>query len=330
MADQYKEYASEHAKPPVEGVFEQYPAAYWEVDGKPRIYFPVDSIDEEIENRLIERERPYRDGAKIDDTGSKAKRWTLTSLFENSQDEPGLDNGGMALYPDALNALAESFDVHECGDLMLPTRGKRRARAKTMSRREEIEPRDGAKVTMVFVEDNEDALTPGKISPPSVHASARKVVGDTTFDAQSSGAWNGSLADLNEFMSELEALANAPDTYAGELQEMARKTRKTAEKAMELLSKAGDEATNLLLDPANSSLGRGLLKVADTAAGVEGDAANAPDRPRTASRSWETERTLASIAAELGQSFDDLMEINLGRIENPNKIEPGTVVRVFA
>ncbi|HVY48089.1 MAG TPA: DNA circularization N-terminal domain-containing protein [Minicystis sp.] len=49
---------------------------------------PVSRIEEESGNRLVERDRPNRDGAKIDDTGAKARRWVLTLDYLNGSTEP--------------------------------------------------------------------------------------------------------------------------------------------------------------------------------------------------------------------------------------------------
>jgi hypothetical protein len=59
-------------------IFEQYPVASFAVRGDP-IYFAVESIEEDGGNRIVRRRRPYRDGAKLDDTGSNEKVFTLTA-----------------------------------------------------------------------------------------------------------------------------------------------------------------------------------------------------------------------------------------------------------
>ena len=72
------------------------------------IALPVSRIEEEGGNRLVERERPNRDGAKIDDTGSKAKRWVLTLDYLNGSTEPDFPEDA---YPDVVNQLMRPADA---------------------------------------------------------------------------------------------------------------------------------------------------------------------------------------------------------------------------
>ncbi|HZL96151.1 MAG TPA: DNA circularization N-terminal domain-containing protein, partial [Vicinamibacterales bacterium] len=101
-------------------IFPRYPPASWQVPGRALITFLVEDIQEDGGNRLVAHERPYRDGAKHDDTGSRAKRWAITSPSYNDHTEEGVEQNQ---YPAVLNALIDSFDVHETGTLTLPTRG---------------------------------------------------------------------------------------------------------------------------------------------------------------------------------------------------------------
>src|SRR5689334_5238078 len=103
-------------------IFENYPPCSWTVQGD-TIVFPVADIEEDGGNRIVRRRRPYRNGAKLDDTGSNEKVWRVTVVLENSIEEDGLDPN-RPLYPFVANALVSSFDLHDTGDLVLSTRGK--------------------------------------------------------------------------------------------------------------------------------------------------------------------------------------------------------------
>jgi len=102
--------------------FEQYSVASWTVNNR-TLAFPAKVINDNGGNRIVQRERPFRDGAKLDDTGSRATVWAFEVLFENSIEESGLEINAMPLYPDVINAIIESFKTHETGDLVVPTVG---------------------------------------------------------------------------------------------------------------------------------------------------------------------------------------------------------------
>ena len=226
-----------------QNIFGQYPPASWAVGGGRALVFPVNRITEERSNRLMKRARPYRDGNKIDDIGAQGKEWTLECHFDDSIVEPGLLSNEMPLYPDVLNALAASFEVHECGDLVVPTIGRVRARAASLTRIEESDMRDGATVTLRFSEDTEDAVNAAALKPPSVHASILQLMSTTQFDAKASGAWKGgSMSDLNGLVNELQGIANAPDTMAGEVADRARIVRHDVQALVRTFSRRGRTA----------------------------------------------------------------------------------------
>src|SRR5688572_24683169 len=105
------------------GLFEKFVICTWEVTGY-KIPIPVVRIEEDGGNRLVPRERIGRRGAKLDDTGAMPPQWLLVADFYNGIDEPGMPSEDM--YPDLLNNLIKSFDIHECGTLTLPHVGPRR------------------------------------------------------------------------------------------------------------------------------------------------------------------------------------------------------------
>lgn len=309
------------------GVFEKYPPAQFTVAGR-TFAFPVVRISESGGNRIIERERPYRDGAKLDDTGSKAKRWTLDAIFENTILEKDLTaiNGGLALYPAVLNDLIFQFDVHETGDLIVPTVGKQRVRAESYSRTESMDERDCATVSFVFCEDNEDSVDFRSIQAPTANANARRLSQSTDLDVQSVGAWSDSLADLSETMADLEDVANAPGEVAQDVNSDAQRIRGNARRADRTFSEASRPGRNLFLDPQNSRGPRKLTRQQDMAAREANMSRRG--RPKLIAVVFAEDTTIFRIAAFVGQDPVDLIAVNPDL--DPFFVPALSLVKVFA
>lgn len=302
-------------------LFEKGPLARWKPDGEPHleVAFPILSISESGGHRLVERERPHRPGAKIDKTGRKAKRWTVEILLENSMKEPGLVE--RVLYPDVLKKLIASFDAEETGTLTLPTKGVLRACAGDYGAKESHDERDAARMTFTWVEDNEDKIGASVIGPPTPASAARLLAEQTQFSAQSDGAWDTSLADLNQFASELEALANFPGDTVADLDSQAGIMVAATNRAGRAFSDPSRRGRDVLTDPDSSVTQRKLHETRDLA----GRARAA--RERYTSVVFETPRTLFEIAADVGQSVEDLLPLN-GALD-PLLVPAGTPVRIL-
>lgn len=311
-------------------VFEQYPVGSWTVQGSTKVVFPVQKITESGGNRVVERERPFRDGAKLDDTGSKAKRWSLVAVFENSIEEAGLsDNGDLALYPDILNELINSFDLYheEPGDLVIPTRGAVRARLETYNRVESPENQNCCFLEMNFVEDNEDSVDARSFTAPTANANARQLAETLEFSSQSDGTWGGSIQDLNEFMANLEGLANAPSEYARDIDQQTAIIIGAANRANIAFTQPNTDGRDILLDPGSSATQRKLEQSKDIAYKAR---YNPKRNQRTLiSVVFQHDQSLMSVAAMLRQSFEDLLDANY-QLSNPLFIPAGTVVKVFS
>lgn len=292
----------------VMAVFENYPVGEWKVGKLAALKFPVCEIQETGGNRLVERERPYRDGAKLDDTGSKAKRWSLKVKFENSIEEPGLDPS-RPLYPDILNELIASFDIHETGNLVVPTRGKVRARAESYTRDEVDSERDGAMVTFVFVEDNEDSVGNQQFEQLQVNASVKRVTEQTVFSASSEGVWDTSLADLNDFASELEAFANAPGDVYSDVDTQVGIVVGAANRVLRSNTHEGQVERNpKLADPELSLTYRKLEETRDIAGRARGE--SFAGRPRAVAYYVKEDTDLFQISSTLQQQPEDVMSLN--------------------
>lgn len=322
-------------------IFEQYALARWTPDGRSdlAVRFAVVSITEDGGNRIVERDRPFRNGAKLDDTGSRAKKWNLETIWENSL-QPGISavaasTGGLGepqlslnpepLYPNMLNLMIASFDVHETGDLILPTRGKLRARAMDYSRTETAEVRDSATLTLTFTEDNEDSVDTAAFAVPSVNANAKRLSEATTFDAQSDGMWDGSLQDLNEFASGLEAIANFPGDTLADVDSQAGIVIGATNRVLLAFSQPVP-GRDQLTDPDSSVTQRKLEQTRDIAAKSRAEARRG--RPSLVSVVLTGDRNIFQIANEYAQPALDLINVN-PQIANVLFIPAGAVVNIF-
>ena len=311
---------------PVE-VFAQYPVMTWTAKGAAPLAFPCDSVAEDWVSRIVEHERPYRKGAKLDDTNEKARRWKLNCTFDNSIGEVGLD-ASIAIYPDLLNRLLKSFDVHETGNLVLSTRGAVRARAGTYSRVESQDFRDGAKLELTFIEDNEDAVDQRALKDPQVRATARRLAEQTQFSAEASGAWDDDFSDLIEFASELEGLMAAPGRALDDLEAQVRRNRRAVERAVNAGEKLGKEVDGVLADPQGATTTRLMRTFSDREAQAADEKTSS--LPRLIPYVVPADTDLYSLAAKLGQDAAKLLEVNAARIDDPLFLAAGDVIRIFA
>ena len=305
-------------------IFEQYSVCSWKVGNLPILKFPVVDITEDGGNRIVIRERPYRDGAKLDDTGSKGKIWRLVVKFENSIEEEGLAPD-IPLYPNVLNDLIASADIHETGDLVIPTRGKVRARLDTYSRHEVDTERDLAIVSFTFCEDNEDNIGNQQFEQLKINASARRLGEQTEFSATSEGMWSTSLSDLREFGSKLEAFANFPGDTVADIDNQAGIVIGTTNRVIRAFTRLNDDSRNQLNDPEMSLTQRKLEETKDLAGRSRGDSQQG--RPRSVPYFVKTNTDLYNIASDLGQNSEDIISLNPN--EDPFFILGGTVVKVL-
>lgn len=291
----------------VDEIFGRMPVMRWTV-GSFRIAFPVERVREAGGNRIVERERPYRDGAKLDDTGGKAKRWTADVCFNNQIVEPGLEENGFALYPDALNELIRSFDVHETGDLVVPTVGRQRCRAESYDRVEAYEERDSAKLCFTWVEDNEDTLDFRQLQAPSAGSNATQVAKQTVFSAQSVDVWYPTLATFRTFMSQLETAANSPFVVANDVRIAANTIANASLRTTRAFQRLGTPGRDQLARPEGNRTERKLVAGQDSASRAAGEALHG--QPRVVSTVLTRDASLFAVAALSHQSLEALIELN--------------------
>ncbi len=307
---------------------QQYDIASWQVGDQAKLFFPVEQIQEAIGNRLVPHKRPYREGAKFDDTGSEPRSWQLTVIFNNTLVEPGLGQNGRDLFPDVLRLMKRSFDVHECGNLVVPGTGLVRARAQTMTSQEGVDAVDTATVQMTFVQDNEEALDRALIRPPSARATTQRLATQTVFSAQAVGGWDGDLNGLVEFAAEVESLLLAPGRATNAVETQVRRNRRAIERIVDAQNQFAEDVGLDTNRPRGSQVERSLVMLSDRQA--QASAERSQGRPRTrAFRVDVAETNIFEISARFNQDAEELMELNDSRIADPFALRRGDVIRVF-
>ena len=307
-------------------IFEQYPVGRWVV-GDFEIRFPVVQITDAAGNRLIKHERPFRNGAKLDDTGSQAQEWDVEIAWNNSIDEPGLEGNPRLLYPFMLRQFIKSLGEHQTGELTLPTVGVRRCRLESIKRVERTEERDQATTTCHWVEDNEDSVDRTSLRPPTVRASAVKLASQTQFSAQAAGGWDDDLSDLTEFASDVEGLLLAPGRAIDDITSQVRRNRRAIQRIQNAQEKLAEDVDGTFNDPSGSEPVRQLRALSDRQA-LAADEKTA-SRPRTKTFTVPEDTTIYGLAALVGQDAEELLELNSARVDDPFDIREGDTVRIF-
>lgn len=302
-----------------------------QADGQPRPILVIGrDVSEEGGNRLAPRARPFRPGAKLDTTGPTEDTIVLQLYFHRDVVEEDVDNG-MPMWPDALEALIrDHFKSDRTLTLHLPWKRNLRVKAERWTRVANAdEDRGGEKLTVTFKTDNEDELDREAVVGVSVTGNVSRVVEEAQFDAQSEGAWDGSLADLTQLSAELVGWINAPREYAADVAQAANRVTRAVERVFRALSSTTGEVVpgrNKLDEPEGFPLRIRLLELLDLAAASEAEARKASRRIRLYIPQRDTD--IWSVAVELGQSAEELMEIN--DFEDPAFLEAGVGIRVFA
>lgn len=314
-----------------DGTFEKYPVGSFTLGGT-TWKFPVAKIEETGGNRLVLRDRPNRPGVLVNTTGAAKRGWNVTCEFSNdgARYEDGLDPNA-TLYPDVLNALIDNVfnGQDETGDLVLPTRGKVRAWGYTYNRDENSETRDAAFVTFVFVEDNEDAVDKAAIQALTVKGSGDLVAQKAVFDSQSGGLWHFTIGQLLEDIREIQGILQFPDTFLDDALSNVTAMTRTLDDLVSTFSDDQEEARSFFTDPASSRLARRIVQLKDVIAGTPSESSQRNQRATT-SVVYPRDYSIFDIAVLVGQDANDLMELNQYRVEDPLKIEAGSVILIYA
>lgn len=306
-------------------IFSKYPIASWRVGDGETLFFPVIDITESGGKRIVQHQRPHRQGAKLEDTGLKARSWSVTAIFNNSIQE-GVQNG-VPLYPQRLRQILKSFDTAETGTLVLPTVGKVRARPDTYERKESPEQQDTATLTATWIEDNEESLDRAALNPPSVVATLLKIAQQTTFTLERNGISDSGLS-LTEFAAEIEGLLLAPGRAVADLGAVVRSHRRAIQRMIDAATTAADSGGGLFSEPRGSEMQRQLRILLDREAAAEDERTSS--RPRTKAFVIDVEVTsIFEVAARVDQDAEELMDLNSARVADPFYLTRGEVIRVF-
>lgn len=305
---------------------ENSPVGSWVVGTSDTLKFPIERISETGGNRIVERERPYRPGAKLDDTDAKATRWSVTIRCNNSTDEQDLDPN-VPGYPDLADKLIETFKQHLTGDLSLPTRATVRARAATWQRDESIEAQDECMLVLTWVEDNEDRIGAQSIQRPTVRSSAQQNVQDAVFSAEGNGISGLSIEDLTQFASEIEGIVNFPENFASDVQAVIGRVDRAVDSILGSFQKVSTEGRDLLMDPEASTTLRLLHGVKDQIHQALGEKFSR--LKQIVPIAYPRPMSIFAIANDLKQDAEDLIDIN-AQLEDVMAIPANQTVRVFA
>lgn len=307
-------------------VFGQYPVASWQAPGEETLEFAVVSVREHGGTRTAEHDRPFRDGTKQDSLGAKTRTFSVEALFSNDIREPGVPEDP-APYPHQLNRLLDAL-VGKIGKLILPTRGEVRAVLKDYDRTESSETRDEARVSLSFSEDNDDTVDASAFALPAVRASLNRLASDTTFTSEASGiGLDDLLEQLEDFADDLNKAINAPGDLIDETLNKAGRVVHTAERVEREFSDEVERSRSGLSEPENHRSARMLRRLRDAAWRSVGERRRS--QPKTRIVRFDRDRSLHSIASELGQDPNQLLDMNY-HLPDPLSIEAGRGVRVFA
>jgi prophage DNA circulation protein len=305
-------------------IFEQLPMCVWEVTGY-RIPIPVKKVSARLGNRIVQRARQNRDGAKLDDTGMLPTTYALEVDFYNGCSEEGMPSDDM--YPGLPNYLEKSLKVHETGNLWLPRHGKRRCRLETIESVETFDERDMAAMVLNFTEDNEDAVNSNLFAAPSARSVARRLAELTTFSAEQNGvSLSDSGAGIAELANEVETLINSPFEYLGDLQAQAERVKSSAARALDVYTDRTTQLGELLSAPPGARAVRGLVELRDKAARVVEEKQSA--MPRLVPYVVPSQRSIFDIAVQFEQDPVALLGAN-PQLGDPLAIPERTVVKVF-
>ncbi len=307
-------------------IFEQYEVCSWTVSDRDTIAFPVITVKEERGKRIVEHERPFRPGAKLDDTDWGARRWVLTVTFDNSIEEEGIP-ADPPLYPTVLNRLLDSYDETETGDLVLPTRGTKRCRLAHYSRIEAPEEDDAAVCEFTFVEDSEDVVDLDSLGNPTVRATAVRLAEQAEFSGAVVGGWDTNISSLTEFASELEGALVAPGRALEDVNSIARRNRRAIQRVQRAQERLGKDVGGVFNDPEGSTPIRELRRLDDRQAQAVDERTSG--RPKATTFEVTADTDIFSVAASIGQDPVELLDLNAARIDDPMDLRAGDTIRVF-
>lgn len=292
------------------------------VDGT-RIGFVVLNVGRRGSNRNPKRVRPFREGWKLDHTGTDGEVLTLDCMFGSDVKEPDVDNE----WPSALERAIDVFKTGKTGTLNLPWRRGIRCKADTWDTAASSSENRGHETLRVqFSEDNEDNLDRTAVQVVSVKATIQRSVEAAQFDAESEGMDLFAIEDITQLAADVVGLLNAPGDRAAALLHAGNRLRLAVKTVAEAFS-SGEPGRDQMNGPEGANARLRLLELAELGARAVGEGRSKQRKTRTIT--YSRTRDIWSIATEEGQNARELMTIN-EQIEDFAFIPAGTPVRLFA
>lgn len=296
--------------------FAKWPPMTWTVGGRTHP-IPAITLKRSVANRLAKHVRPYRPGARHDNTGPDPVSWEVTLIA-------GVNAHVFApwipadFYPNGIKALELSFDLEETGTLVTPY-GEKRCKASTCTtiwdRRGEAGT-DGQGTALVWVEDNEDDTSLAAFEPPQARVAGPAQVDAFLGFAVQSGAGAGDFFDtIKEATRELVAIANYPGDALAQMVSRVSVITGSAKQIVEAYASApygvANTASELLNDPLAGPALRKLEEFIDSTWRAIDDQSKRSGRAR---RLVQYDRTVSifEVSVDVSQSASDLMDLNPG------------------
>lgn len=309
-------------------LFETWPQMTWTVAGKTHVV-PAITVKRTFGNRLAAHKRPYRKGARHDNTGPDPATWEVTIAAGRHAAEFH-EAIPADFFPAGARALEDSFDREETGDLVTP-HGVKRCKASNGLTIWSGSERDSQATTLTWVEDNEDDTDLAAFELPSARVAG--VDGVDTFLGFSSqaGAGAGDFFDeLKAAFRDLQGIAAYPGEALGQMvarvETITIGVRDTYEAYASAPAGVVDTMGALLNDPLAGPALRKLEELVDMACRAQTEAAR-KNGARTTKR-YDRTVSIFDVAVDVGQNCNELMEINAGL--DFYEIPRGTPIQVFA
>ncbi len=312
----------EDLDPEEKSVQEQYAPMSFEVEGF-KVACPMVNDTLRGGNRIVAHKRPYRQGAKLDNTGAEPRQWEMDLVFDNSIQEPGVNeiNQNTPLYPDVLQRFQWVAQLHPTGDLIVPADGLVRAKL-VQFQRVHNDYIDQARVQAVFMEDNEDRIDATEFSIPGVSGSLKGLSEGVQFVAEAEGVWCADVMTLKESCAAIESMLRAPDEFVRSIEMQVR----TARRAISSVMRAAIDRTRSLtstetvLGPPRRIFGE-LAKLSDVVGYASERAVDAGSETAWVTETEET--SVFAMAAKYKQPAAKIEELNEFRIDDPFLVLPG-------
>lgn len=312
--------------------FAKWPPMTWTVGGRTH-QVPIQTLKRTVSNRLAPHKRPYRKGARHDNTGPDPVSWEVT-MIAGVNAHVFFPSIPADYYPNGIKALELSFELEETGTLVTPY-GEKRCKASsclTMWDRRGEAGTDGQATALVWVEDNEDDTDLAAFEPPTARVAGSGQVDAFLGFAAQAGAGAGDFFDsMKEAMRELKAIANYPGEAIQQMVTRVAIVTGAVKSTVDAYASAPVGTLNtmsaLLNDPLAGPALRKLEQIVDTACKAAEDEARRNNGARTI-KYYDRTVSIFEVAVDVSQSAKELMKIN--PTLDPYEIQRGKPVAVFA